>query len=69
MENTEFFESLTYVGDEPNVNALRNAYDQTVIELNSYFDVCRESYDDRRNFWAGKTTDLRKHGSDAFPWE
>jgi hypothetical protein len=69
MENNDFFESLTYVGDEPNVNALRNAYDQTVIELNSYFDVCRESYDDRRNFWAGKSSDLRKHGADAFPWE
>tara|TARA_R110000787_G_scaffold72292_2_gene161222 strand:+ start:4359 stop:6458 length:2100 start_codon:yes stop_codon:yes gene_type:complete len=69
MQNEDIFESLTYVGDEPNVKALRRAYDQTVLELEPYFDVCRTSYDDRRNFWNGKSRDLRKHGADAFPWE
>ena len=62
-------ESLTYVQDEPDIKTLRYAYDQTVTELESYFDLCRTSYDDRRNFWPGKSRDHRKHGSDAFPWE
>ena len=62
-------ESLTYYSKKPNVNALRRAYDQTVIELEPYFDQCRQAYDDRHNIWPGKTTDLRKHGADAFPWE
>lgn len=69
MQNDEIFESLTYVGKEPNIDALRRAYDQTVIELEPFFDVCRTSYDDRRNYWNGKSRDLRKHGADAFPWE
>ena len=66
---TEASEALTYLSKEPDVGALRNAYDQTVTELESYFDQCRNAYDDRRNFWPGKSRDLRKHGADAFPWE
>ena len=62
-------ESLTYLQDEPDINTLRLAYDQTVVELEAYFDLCRTSYDDRRNFWPGKSRDHRKHGADAFPWE
>jgi ribosomal protein S8 len=69
MQNSDLFESLTYLSEEPNVNALRRAYDNTVIELEPYFDVCRTSYDDRRNYWNGKSRDLRKHGADAFPWD
>ena len=69
MEGTQISESLTYISDEPNVNHLRHAYEQTVNELEPYFDLCRDSYDNRRNYWSGKTRDLRKHGSDAFPWE
>ena len=62
-------ESLTYLQEEPDIKTLRLAYDQTVVELEAYFDLCRTSYDDRRNFWPGKSRDHRKHGSDAFPWE
>ncbi len=69
MEDTQISESLTYISDEPNINHLRHAYEQTVNELEPYFDLCRDSYDSRRNYWGGKTRDLRKHGSDAFPWE
>lgn len=65
----EASESLTYFSKEPDVRTLKNAYDQTVLELESYFDQCRNAYDERRNFWPGKTRDLRKHGTDAFPWE
>jgi hypothetical protein len=69
MQNDIVSESLTYVSDEPDIKTLHFAYDQTVNELEAYFDLCRTSYDDRRNWWAGKSRDHRKHGADAFPWE
>ena len=69
MQSDSVSESLTYVSAEPDIDSLRYAYDQSVVELEAYFDLCRESYDDRRNFWPGKSRDLRKHGADAFPWE
>ena len=69
MKNESISESLTYLQDEPDIQTLRYAYDQTVTELESYFDLCRTSYDDRRNWWPGKSRDHRKHGADAFPWE
>ena len=69
MDSESNYEGLTYVSDAPSIETLRNAYSETVIDLEGYFDLCRNSYDDRRNEWAGKSRDHRKHGSDAFPWE
>ena len=69
MQSDSIPESLTYVSDEPDITSLRYAYDQSITELEAYFDLCRSSYDDRRNWWPGKSRDLRKHGADAFPWE
>jgi hypothetical protein len=69
MESESISNALTYVSSEPDVKTLRYSYDQTVTELEAYFDLCRSSYDDRRNFWPGKSRDHRKHGADAFPWE
>lgn len=69
MDSENISKELTYVGKNPSVETLRNAYDETVTELQSYFDLCRSSYDDRRNAWPGKSRDHRKHGADAFPWE
>lgn len=69
MNSESASEALTYLSDEPDITTLNYAYDQTVTELEAYFDLCRESYDDRRNWWAGKSRDHRKHGADAFPWE
>jgi len=69
MQSDSISEALTYVGKKPDIRTLRYAYDQTVVELEAYFDLCRTSYDDRRNWWAGKSRDHRKHGADAFPWE
>lgn len=69
MREDTISEELTYVGKTPSVKTLRYAYDQTVTELEAYFDLCRTSYDDRRNWWPGKSRDLRKHGADAFPFE
>jgi hypothetical protein len=69
MENTETAKALTYVRKTPDVQTLRWAYSKTIADLEYYFDLCRASYDDRRNWWAGKSRDHRKHGADAFPWE
>ena len=69
MQSDSVSESLTYVSAEPDIESLRYAYDQSTVELEAYFDLCRESYDERRNWWPGKSRDLRKHGADAFPWE
>jgi hypothetical protein len=69
MQTEEYRENLTYTKKEPDVKILRQAYELTQNELESYFDLCRSSYDDRRNYWPGKSRDLRKHGADAFPWE
>ena len=69
MDSQSNYEGLTYVSKEPSIETLRNAYSETVIDLEGYFDLCRNSYDDRRNDWAGKSRDHRKHGADAFPWE
>jgi len=69
MDSDNISKSLTYFSDKPDINTLRYAYSETVTELETYFDLCRTSYDDRRNHWAGKSRDHRKHGPDAFPWE
>ena len=69
MDSDSISEALTYKEKEPDIKTLRYAYDQTTVELEAYFDLCRTSYDDRRNWWAGKSRDHRKHGADAFPWE
>lgn len=69
MQEANISESLTYWSGDPNIEHLRHAYEQTVNELEPYFDLCRDSYDNRRNYWAGKSRDHRKHGADAFPWE
>ena len=65
MDSDSISNSLTYVQKEPDVKTLRYAYEQTTTELEAYFDLCRTSYDDRRNFWPGKSRDHRKHGADA----
>ena len=69
MEETEVSKALTYVSKTPDVKTLRYAYSKTISDLEYYFDLCRTSYDDRRNWWNGKSRDHRKHGADAFPWE
>jgi hypothetical protein len=69
MQSKDVFNSLTYSSKKPDIDVLRIAYEQTTTELEGYFDTCRNNYDDRRNFWPGKSKDLRKHGADAFPWE
>ena len=63
-------QTLTFVDDDgPDVVALVGAYNRTLTELSTYFDQCVSSADGRRCYWPGKSSDLRKHGADAFPWD
>lgn len=69
MHTDDKQEALTIATDEPNVLELATAYTQTLTDLGWFLEGCRDSYNWRRNIWAGKSRDLRKHGSDAFPWD
>lgn len=62
-------EELIYTSTEPDIGELSEAYENAILELDTYFDECATAYDDRRNIWPGKTSDLRKHGATAFPWD
>ena len=56
-------------GDGPNVGDLLQSYRETLSQLGHWTDQCSVSFDDRRNYWPGKSSSLRKSGSDALPWE
>lgn len=60
---------LLYASETPDVDVLQSAYKTCLTDLNEYFEACERSYRDRRNIWDGKSTDLRKHGANSFPWE
>jgi len=47
---------------------LQDAYARTIANLDSYFSDCQQAYDDRRNYWQGKSKDFRKNWQGAFPW-
>ena len=55
-------------GEGPEIGELVRFYNQTVADLSPFFADCRDSYNYRRNWWAGKTQDLRKNGPTAVPW-
>ncbi len=61
-------EGLTYVQSEPDMLALRRAYDDDVNDSSGFFDNCADSWNQRRNLWNGKTRDQKKHALDAKPW-
>lgn len=71
MSEDKNHQALTYApqGKGPDVGELQSSYQETVNQLDYYLQQCRTSYDDRRNYWPGKSTDHRKHGSDAMPWD
>lgn len=62
-------DALIFSSKEPNVIALKRAYEETIDDLSPYFEKCERDYNDRRNYWPGKSDDMRKGGADAFPWE
>jgi len=69
FDNTEVQGEAQIYVDEPDVGMLTSAYRSALLDLDEYFERCVDSYNYRRNIWDGKTTDLRKHGPNAFPWE
>ena len=62
-------QELVYAANKPKVLALRRAFDDTLSDLSGFRNQARVSYDSRRNYWPGKTSDMRKHGAEAFPWD
>lgn len=69
MSGEDELEALTFTDDEPDVGILAEGYHRTIADASPFLDDCRESYNQRRNLWAGKTTDLRKHGAGVIPWD
>jgi len=70
MQKLDEDAALTFYSEKgPDVGELQKAYDKTVNELFPYFSQCQRSFDERRNYWPGKSEDLRKHGAGAFPWD
>ena len=65
----EQVEDLTFVEDEPDIGVLAECYRSTLVDLSPFFSDCRDSYDYRRNWWPGKSADLRKNGENAVPWK
>lgn len=61
--------AMIYVQNEPNIGALQDAYDRAVLDQEEYIEACERAYNDRRNMWPGKTSDMRKKGANAFPWD
>ena len=62
-------EAMIYVQREPDIGALQSAYKDSLQDMDEYVRACLRSYNERRNIWPGKSSDLRKHGANAFPWE
>lgn len=66
---TEEEEQMIYTEEDVSIPLLTQHFTSCVADLGFYFDQCRRSYDDRRNLWPGKSTDLRKNYPGAFPWQ
>lgn len=62
-------EALIYKSKEPDVAVLQKAFEDTLTELAPYMEECRVAYNDRNNWWPGKTRSQRKSGPNAFPWD
>lgn len=62
--------SLAIAGrKQPAVGELQRVYREDLAGLGTYFIQTRRGYENRRNLWAGKSHDLRKHGENPFPWD
>jgi hypothetical protein len=60
--------ATVYADEEPEIPALNKEWLDTLANLDYYLEQTRRAYDTRRNYWAGKTIDNRKHGPKAMPW-
>jgi hypothetical protein len=55
--------------DEFDFSKFKEVYDKDVDDIRWYIEKCTENNDIRRNKWAGKSSDLKKHSEDAFPYQ
>ena len=55
--------------DDFDFNKFKDIYDKDVSDLEFHFEICNENRDIRRNNWANKSDDLKKHNDDAFPYK
>jgi len=55
--------------DDFDFTKFKEIYDKDVSDLEFHFEICNENRDIRRNNWANKSTDLKKHDDDAFPYK
>lgn len=69
MQQNDADDPLVFVAEKPDVKGLQKAYEDTRNDLADYFNKCQDSFDQRRNYWPGKSSDLRKNAVDAFPWK
>ena len=54
---------------QPDVDNLKNDYLRVLGNLNWWVDQAEQNRDTRFCHWQGKSTDGRKHGENAFPWD
>lgn len=69
MIKSEHINALTYVGDEPDINALRNSFELDVSGLVGYQDQVVDAWNQRRCWWPGKNKQLLKLEPGARPWQ
>jgi len=58
-------EALLRSTGEPDVAVLNSLYQETQSDLSEWLDQRDSDYDVRRNIWAGKSSDFRKHKKDS----
>ncbi len=67
-------DELLYADEEPNISVLQQTYETTVNDLDEWLQQRQLDYNARRNLWAGKSNDFRKHAVNSetgsvFPFE
>jgi len=66
--SNELIEGLAYAKDAPDLQSISHIYELDKSNHSGYADQCRDSRNQRVNWWPGKSLDLKKHGVDAMPW-
>lgn len=66
--SNELIEGLAYAKDAPDLKSIADIYGQDLSNHSGYADQCRDSRNQRVNWWPGKTLDQRKNGVDSKPW-
>ena len=56
-------------GDSPNMVSLKRSWMEDTQGASGFIDRLADNYKQRRNQWAGKTSDLRKNSPDARPYQ